>query len=179
MLTFSRSGENESSVIYLSDLVEEITLGVEAQIESKSIHFDVINATENCQVRVNRHALANAIQNLITNSIQICGEGCKITITTELVNQHNCLPAVDLVIQDNGPGIAREIAEQVFEPFFTTREQGTGLGLAVTKAVVESSGGSIWVDQQYTTGARFCIRLPVHATQSTKVQTHEQLQDVI
>jgi signal transduction histidine kinase len=67
---------------------------------------------------------------------------------------------VQITLQDNGCGIPPEISDRIFEPFFTTRGNGTGLGLAVVRAVIEANQGSILLDQEPGQGARFVIRLP-------------------
>ena len=68
---------------------------------------------------------------------------------------------VIIVLQDNGQGIDTSLQDQIFEPFFTTRHSGTGLGLAVVRAVVVAHQGEIELDADYQDGARFVIRLPV------------------
>jgi signal transduction histidine kinase len=69
---------------------------------------------------------------------------------------------VRIEIEDDGPGIAQEVRDRLFEPFVTTKDvgEGTGLGLAVCRGLVESAGGEIGVDTTYTTGARFYVVLP-------------------
>jgi signal transduction histidine kinase len=72
---------------------------------------------------------------------------------------------VRIEVEDDGPGIAAEVRERLFEPFVTTKEvgEGTGLGLAVCRGLVESAGGDIGVDATYADGARFYVVLPAAA----------------
>jgi signal transduction histidine kinase len=63
-------------------------------------------------------------------------------------------------VRDNGPGIPDELQEQVFRPFFTSKETGTGLGLALTRKVVEAHGGEIELNSVPGDGAEFVITLP-------------------
>jgi len=76
------------------------------------------------------------------------------------VSAHVDADAVELRVDDNGPGIAADRRERVFEPYETTREQGTGLGLAIVKKVALDHRGDVWVDASHLGGARFCLRLP-------------------
>jgi signal transduction histidine kinase len=81
----------------------------------------------------------------------------RVTIRVALANGR-----VRIEVEDSGPGIAAEVRERIFEPFVTTKEvgSGTGLGLAVCRGIVESAGGDIVIDDEYTEGARFVLILP-------------------
>ena len=68
--------------------------------------------------------------------------------------------AVVVQVDDNGPGIAEDRRERVFEPYETSRKSGTGLGLAIVKKIVLDHGGEIWIDASPLGGARFRLRLP-------------------
>jgi C4-dicarboxylate-specific signal transduction histidine kinase len=75
---------------------------------------------------------------------------------------------VHIVLSDNGPGIQPEQLPHLFEPFFTTREEGTGIGLAISKTIIESHDGRIMADNNSQGGATFEIAL------NTFLQEHEQ-----
>lgn len=94
--------------------------------------------------------------NLVTNALQAAPEGGHVTLTTEVEGRFARLEVVD-----DGPGIPPEARERLFEPFFTTREGGTGLGLFVSYGIVERHGGRIEVDSPAGGGARFRVRLPL------------------
>jgi signal transduction histidine kinase len=95
--------------------------------------------------------------NLISNAVHATGTGGKISIVCE-----NAGDNVVLTIRDTGQGIARENLEKIFEPFFSTKPpgEGTGLGLFVSRSIIEKLGGEIDVESQLGHGTRFCIRLP-------------------
>ncbi len=65
-----------------------------------------------------------------------------------------------ITITDNGPGVPEHMAEKIFEPFFTGREKGNGLGLSISRKIIESQGGSLCLDEKYTDGAKFIISIP-------------------
>jgi signal transduction histidine kinase len=65
-----------------------------------------------------------------------------------------------MTIQDNGPGIKKEDFNRVFEPFFTTKKDGIGMGLAISRSLIEENGGQLWLDHQEYQGATFHLTLP-------------------
>ena len=100
--------------------------------------------------------LSSAIGNMIQNAIQVCSTKSKIEVWAGAINQHMMLVRVS----DNGPGIPDDVIDQVFDPFFTTRAAGTGLGLAVLASVVQQHGGTVHAANRDSGGAQFSILLP-------------------
>ena len=90
--------------------------------------------------------------NLLNNSIQAINDDGKITI--RIIDLEN---EVEIEVEDSGDGVSDEIISKVFEPLFTTKKKGTGLGLASCKSIVEQHGGSIYVRNNPTV---FTIKLP-------------------
>jgi signal transduction histidine kinase len=103
--------------------------------------------------------MTRAIQNVIINAIQAVGEK-KGTVTVSCVRKDFY---VDVRIEDTGYGIAPAQMAKIFDPYFTTKQgkSGTGLGLYITKKVVEDHNGSIKVDSTPEVGTSFTIRLPL------------------
>jgi two-component system sensor histidine kinase FlrB len=109
--------------------------------------------------------LSSVIANMIQNSIQVCEDKPEIEVWAGAINQHMML----IRVSDNGPGIPSDVIDQVFDPFFTTRAAGTGLGLAVLASVVQRHGGTVHATNRESGGAQFTILLPVDST--SKVST--------
>lgn len=102
--------------------------------------------------------LQQVFLNLLLNAADAIGEGGIITVKTA----HNAQArTVAVSIRDTGSGIAAELQEKIFQPFFTTKGKGTGLGLAVSKRIVEEHGGTIEVANHIPGGVTFTITLPV------------------
>ena len=95
--------------------------------------------------------------NLLTNAVDAVNSAGTITITTEDVGDCRTI-----TVSDTGQGIPRENLDKIFEPFFSTKSpgQGTGLGLFVSRGIVEKLGGTIEVASKIGQGASFSIRLP-------------------
>ena len=94
--------------------------------------------------------------NLVTNALQSVKDGGHVRVVTEVRDRRALLE-----VADDGPGIRKEVKERLFEPFFTTRENGTGLGLFVSYGIVERHGGRIEVDDAPGGGARFRVSFPL------------------
>jgi signal transduction histidine kinase len=94
--------------------------------------------------------------NIILNAIQAMPEGGQLTLKSEL----NGSEWVTISFSDTGVGIQEEILRKIFEPLFTTKAKGIGLGLAITKTLVEAHGGTIDVQSEVGKGTTFAIRLP-------------------
>jgi PAS domain S-box-containing protein len=110
-----------------------------------------------------RHQLQQVLLNLVTNAMQAMNTGGRLWLRVGLAASQGDDPrAVALIVEDNGPGIAPEARQKLFDFFYTTRgeEGGTGLGLAITKQIVEGHGGHIAVENVPAGGARFAVMLP-------------------
>jgi signal transduction histidine kinase/PAS domain-containing protein len=111
------------------------------------------------QVRGNREILLEVLDNLLRNAFDAIGEAGRVTVSARRFRD-----AVHLVVEDDGPGIAPEHLDRIFEPFYTTKVGGTGLGLPLSKRLVAQCGGSLFADSRPGEGSRFRIVLPAFAT---------------
>jgi signal transduction histidine kinase len=108
-------------------------------------------------IPLGREQLVQILLNLVLNAADVVSAGGQISVRARVVGG-----AVELSVEDDGPGVSPEIRDRLFEPFATTKEvgHGTGLGLAVCRGLVEASGGSIALDDSYGPGARFVMSFP-------------------
>ncbi len=108
-------------------------------------------------VNADKEQFSRAIINLIRNSIQSIPEGRKGKIDIKLSEQNR---KVIITIKDNGKGIPDYLKENIFVPNFTTKSSGAGLGLAITKNIIENFNGKIWFESESASGTTFYIELP-------------------
>jgi two-component system sensor histidine kinase FlrB len=122
---------------------------------------------QDCAVELqgNQDALLGALANLCMNALQACVHEPHIEICIALT-KHGLL---SISLKDNGCGMDRETRAHIFDPFFSTKTDGTGLGLAVVKAVVESHQGRIAVFSRPGRGCRFRIFLPCRQAMKTQI----------
>lgn len=116
-------------------------------------------------VEVDADKIRQVLLNLVHNAVQALGDAGQVRISTGLTHLRardgSIARAVEVVVSDDGPGIAPEDLDKLFIPFFTTRTDGTGLGLAISRRLVEAHGGELLVRTQPGKGASFLVRLPV------------------
>ncbi len=160
MLLFAKSGGKQVvAVLDVNELIKDAINGVEAQIEDAKAEIEIKLHSERLEILGNKSALEGALQNLIHNSLQVISNGAKIS-----VQAYSAADSLFIHIKDNGCGIDSKNAEQIFEPFYTSKVQGTGLGLAVVKSVAKAHHGDVMLISKAGEGAEFCIKLPLFQT---------------
>mgnify|MGYP000093997860 CR=1 FL=1 len=157
MLLFSKSGtEQVVEPTSVNEVINCSTTTMEALIQKAGARVNVTLCPNDCQILANKNALAGAIQNLVHNSLAVIKAEAEINIRAFCKDQHAYIS-----VQDNGPGVPADIREKIFEPFFTSRSQGTGLGLSVVKSVADAHQGEAMLLSNPNEGAHFCIKLPL------------------
>lgn len=141
----------------LGEAVRTVQQLVGPQKSFQEVSLSVQHRATRDSVGLELEGLTQVILNLVMNAADACQRKGHVRVTT-----HDHEAEVELVVEDDGPGVPPEQRDQVFEPFFTTKEvgQGTGLGLSVTRGLIESAGGSIHVERSELGGACFRVRLP-------------------
>ncbi|MEW6983229.1 PAS domain-containing sensor histidine kinase [Colwelliaceae bacterium 6471] len=166
MLLFAKSGKQQVvEPLSINEMVEDATQAMDALAKKDHAQILVNLCPDDCQVLGNKSALSGAIQNLIHNSLQVIKEQAVISIDVKCEQDRAVI-----YVQDNGKGISQELADKIFEPFYTSRMQGTGLGLAVVKSVANAHQGDVALISQPGEGAKFCIQLPL-LTVDKKINT--------
>lgn len=131
---------------------------------SRSIDIS-LNLQNTIDIWADRKQMFTVFSHIIQNGLAFCPEGNEsIQVEAKEIDARdteNGNDAVEIIIADNGTGIAQGQEDLIFEPFYTTRTDGTGLGLAIVKQTVEEHHGQITVKNSETCGAIFTIRLPI------------------
>jgi two-component system sensor histidine kinase HydH len=142
------------------DLASEIDRGLRlARPELDPARVTVeVESESSCPVRADAQRLQQVVLNLVLNAAQAMPGGGTLRVRTSRDGRE-----ARVVFQDTGPGLDPAVRERIFEPFVTTKEKGSGLGLAVARRIVEEHGGTISAGDAPGGGAAIEIRLPLAA----------------
>jgi len=155
-LDFTKPVELNLSIVPLQDLLGEIVDLAQPQAEAAKIRIQVLNDAEGAAVRVDRDLLKQAVLNVVVNAIEAMPEGGELrfeAITAE--------DTAEIRIADSGRGIPPELRDKIFRLYFTTRKEGSGIGLAMTFRIVQLHDGTIDFTSEPGKGTTFFIRLPI------------------
>ena len=147
-------------------VVEEALSSCDGILEASAAEITTNKINPGLTILAAPTELSSVIANVIQNAIQVCEAKPAIEVWAGAINQHMML----IRVSDNGPGIPSDVIDQVFDPFFTTRAAGTGLGLAVLASVVQRHGGTVHAANRESGGAQFTILLPVESTLKASTQ---------
>ena len=170
MLLYSKEGKVGEEYFTSQSLLDELYLGLETQLEQAHTRFSSNNSNRELKIHGNRQMLVSALSNLAMNAMQAMKEqqqtrAAKIEVSIREENKNVCIS-----IKDNGPGIPAELQQQIFDPFYTTRTHGTGLGLAVVQAVAKAHGGFVTLNSKPLQGSEFILVMPL---ENKKIQQLE------
>ena len=159
LLGFVRRSDSFVSEVNLSNLIDDAIQLVEHETRKRNIQIIRKMDSLSDTIWSDSYQIRQALVNLLTNAVHAVGSEGSISISLEDLDGQ-----LAITVRDSGEGIPRENLDKIFEPFFSTKSpgEGTGLGLFVTRSIIEKLGGSIEVESEIGQGASFCIRLPKH-----------------
>ena len=179
LLTFSSGGapiRSQASIDYLLRDTAEFTLsGSNVKCE-----FDIPDNLRD--VEIDKGQISQVIQNLVMNAVQAMPGGGTIRIGAENIslNEDHGLPLKDgkhikIRVEDQGVGIPREFLNKVFDPFFSTKQKGSGLGLSTSYSIIKNHNGLLTLESELGSGTTFYVYLPVSGKRVKKKKPEEEL----
>lgn len=158
LLQFSKRNGGDITKIKITSVVDQILVLEKNNLNKYDIQV-IKEYNDDTEISVNINSLKFIITNLVTNAVDIMKKtGGVIKIRTFLNNKSNY---VYLEISDTGPGVDENIKDYIFEPFVSTKENGSGLGLWITKNQVDKLRGKIYVESKKDIGTKFIVIIPV------------------
>ena len=165
---YARSPSQNSAALNLNELLEDVTVLYHENYSEVTIELELDPSIP--LIMADGVRLRQLVHNVVKNSFDTIEAGGWIKLSTRAVQElgHQYL---EFSVEDSGDGIADEVADNLFEPYVTTKTTGSGLGLAIVKKIVDEHSGIVWVEKGGQGGARFVVRLPVNSQKDDKLQS--------
>ena len=158
--SFLRKEGSRPVPVGLADLISEAMKLIDAEARDHDVRIDVECAPGLPSVLVEPIHIEQVLVNLISNSIEaMCSANCAVR-RIRILAQPLQARRVQVSVADSGPGMDRRCAAQAFEPFYTTKHDGMGMGLSISHAIIEAHGGKLWAEPGTDTGAVLRFTLP-------------------
>ncbi|MGD9937482.1 MAG: response regulator [Methanoregulaceae archaeon] len=164
LLTFARGGKPIKTILNIGDIVRDSTLFA---LSGSTIRPELVIPVDLWPVEADEEQLKQVLHNLVSNADQAMPDGGRLTVTAEnvVIGDDEVLTLlggeyVRIMVSDTGTGIPRELVSKIYEPYFTTRQSGSGLGLTVTHSIIRNHGGTIEVESSPGAGTTFIVYLP-------------------
>jgi PAS domain S-box-containing protein len=164
LLTFAKGGEPVKQLAAIGEVIRD---SAEFVLRGSNVRGDFHLDDDLWPVSVDAGQISQVVQNIILNAAEAMPDGGVVDISCRNVPQEDEGDSgnfVGIVIRDNGSGIPADMLDSIFDPYFTTKEEGHGLGLAVTHSIVTKHGGRINVESEVGKGTTFTILLPASPT---------------
>ncbi len=158
LLSFSKKIDRAREDFYINEAIQEVIGFIEKEIQTKGIKI-VYDFQKNLpKIRTDKGQLQQVLLNIINNAVDAVDIGGLIEIKTESIDNDR----IKISIKDNGPGIPKDRMKHIFEPFYTTKSKGTGLGLYISYGIIKKLGGDLKVLSEIGKGSIFSIQIPVN-----------------
>jgi signal transduction histidine kinase len=162
LLDFARPSDPKLDMEDVNTILDGMILLVSTETKKKQINITKNYASELPPVQVDREQIKQVFLNILLNAIEATRENGKIDVKTRSFIKPGGEPYVQIEFTDTGSGIPEEYLEDIFNPFFTTKSTGSGLGLSISNQIIQDHRGYIHVESQPNKGSSFFINLPVN-----------------
>ena len=172
LLAFARGGKYRPTTVDLNDVVRE-TLQMQGRVVPSGVRVDLELADDLAKISADRTQMSQVVMNLLLNAVEAVGPRGRVVVSTwngsasrdsrTRGDEVQAGPHACLSVRDNGPGMDAETVARMFQPFFTTKGPGRGMGLPAVFGIVKNHGGDIGVESVPGRGTTFTICLPATA----------------
>lgn len=177
LLSFARPTAPNTSAQDVNEIVENIARILETEAKEQDVKILLHLADGLPKIFIDKEQIKQVCMNLILNAIQSIEGGGLVEASTHPFGENGSRGFVQIEVRDTGIGIPEKDLENIFNPFFTTRKDGSGLGLSISHQIVKEHGGYIVVESQVGRGTSFFVRLPVSYSPPKEAGTRPQINE--
>jgi two-component system sensor kinase FixL len=158
---FVSKGNSHKELLEIDQVVRGIITFLKHEVQESDVVVEFYPRCQSRKVEADKIQIDQVLINMVRNSLEAIGHA-KIS-EGRVVLQTRLLPndSIEVTVTDNGPGIDAEMVGTIFHPFQTSKETGMGIGLSLSRRIIEDHGGKLWMDKEYQNGALFGFELPV------------------
>jgi two-component system sensor kinase FixL len=157
---FLSKGSNNKARVVLDDLIQGVIDFISWEVRDSDIQITFLPGSPGREVLAGKVQIEQVLINLIRNSVEAIRQadisGGQVNIATGTAADGS----IEVTVADNGPGIAPSVAGSLFEPYQTSKEEGMGMGLSISRSIIEAHDGRLWADEKRPQGALFSISIP-------------------
>lgn len=166
-LDFAKPGRSSIGIHRVEKLLADITTLAEGACLNANIKLAVAPADKGLDIVCDINQVKQVLLNLVQNAVQAMDgqDNSQVTIETRSDGK-----TVTIAVNDNGPGIKPDVLSRIFEPFFSTKVHGSGLGLCISRQILEQQGGGLFVETTLGQGSTFKVTLPVAGVVAEKAR---------
>lgn len=157
LLFFTKPTHMVLATVEVNDFLHRV-LSFFLETHAENIQFEMLEGQDLPQIQIDPDQVEQVLMNVIYNAVQSMPKGGTVTIKTGYVTEEK---RVFIAVQDTGVGVPKELLDKLFDPFFSTRSKGTGLGLTIAHEIIRAHGGRIEISSQEKVGTCVRIDLPV------------------
>jgi two-component system, NtrC family, sensor histidine kinase HydH len=165
LLDFARPSDLNRQTSDLGSLLARSIRLIQQDASNKNIDIQLQTEKDLCPVWIDSDRLAQCLLNLYINAIQAMGDGGTLTVACTSGSADDVI----VTVKDNGPGMAPEQLNNIFDPYFTTKKRGTGLGLAIVYKIIEAHQGQVVVESVVGEGTSFTLMIPCHKSETLRL----------
>lgn len=159
-LSAAKPQENKKTEISLNNLIKQMAILFEGEAQLQNIKLSIQSSDANPSVLADSRQIKQVLVNIIKNALEAIQNERTCDGRIRLRTEADAAKAY-IIVEDNGPGMTQETIEHLFLPYYSTKANGTGIGLPISKDIIEEHGGSIFIHSQPGNGSVFKIELPL------------------
>jgi C4-dicarboxylate-specific signal transduction histidine kinase len=156
----SKKDKNKEPVD-LDQVIWRVITFLKWEVQESGVKIELRMDGQTRKVTANKIQIEQVLVNLVRNSLEAIGQakmtGGRVVVQTRLLPNN----MIEVIVTDNGPGVGTTMAGKIFDQFQTSKETGMGIGLSLSRTIIEVHGGKLWVDKDHQNGALFGFVLPV------------------
>lgn len=155
-LVLSKPHAMQPKVFQIDKIISDILTLYLPELQLKNIELIQNWNTNNMMIKGDANQIKQVFINIIKNAVEAIEKEGNISVTIEKTAKQFC----SICFTDDGGGMEKEVVEHIFKPFYTTKAEGTGLGMMITEKIIQEHEGQITIDSEYGKGTSITIKLP-------------------